>query len=61
MNRRVHGSAGTASPCNIAVAELTGPRVEELAAMDIFEGCPAEDLMPLAATASRCGPRPARC
>jgi len=32
------------------VAELTGPRVEELAAMDIFEGCPAGDLLPLAAT-----------
>jgi protein lysine acetyltransferase len=32
------------------VAGLTGPRVEELAAMDIFEGCPAEDLAPLAAT-----------
>jgi CRP-like cAMP-binding protein len=31
------------------VAGLTGARVEELAAMDIFEGCPAEDLVPLAA------------
>jgi protein lysine acetyltransferase len=30
------------------VAGLTGARVEELAAMDIFEGCPAEDLVPLA-------------
>ena len=33
----------------IAVAELTGARVEELATMDIFEGCPTEDLVPLAA------------
>jgi protein lysine acetyltransferase len=31
------------------VAGLTGARVEELAAMDIFEGCPAEDLVQLAA------------
>lgn len=31
------------------MAEVTGARVEELAGMDIFEGCPAEDLMPLAA------------
>ena len=31
------------------MAGLTGARVEELAAMDIFEGCPAEDLVPLAA------------
>jgi CRP-like cAMP-binding protein len=31
------------------VAGLTGARVEELAAMDIFEGCAAEDLVPLAA------------
>jgi protein lysine acetyltransferase len=31
------------------VAGLTGARVEELAAMDIFEGCPVEDLVPLAA------------
>jgi CRP-like cAMP-binding protein len=31
------------------VAGLTGARVEELAAMDIFEGCPVEDLAPLAA------------
>jgi CRP-like cAMP-binding protein len=31
------------------VAGLTGARVEELAAMDIFEGFPAEDLVPLAA------------
>jgi protein lysine acetyltransferase len=31
------------------VAGLTGARVEELAGMDIFEGCPAEDLVPLAA------------
>jgi protein lysine acetyltransferase len=30
------------------VAGLTGARVEELARMDIFEGCPAEDLAPLA-------------
>lgn len=32
------------------MAELTGARVEELAGMDIFEGCPPEDLMPLAAS-----------
>jgi protein lysine acetyltransferase len=32
------------------VAELIGVRVQELAAMDIFEGCPPEDLLPLAAT-----------
>jgi protein lysine acetyltransferase len=31
------------------VAGLTGARVEELATMDIFEGCPREDLVPLAA------------
>ena len=31
------------------MAELTGAVAEELAAMDIFEGCPAEDLTPLAA------------
>lgn len=35
---------------DIAVAELTGARVEELAGMDIFQGCPPEDLMPLAAS-----------
>jgi len=32
------------------VAGLTGARAEELAAMDIFEGCPAEDLVPVAAS-----------
>ncbi len=32
------------------MAGLTGARAEELAAMDIFEGCPAEDLVPLAAS-----------
>ncbi|OMC15778.1 acetyltransferase [Mycobacterium sp. SP-6446] len=32
------------------MAGLTGARVEELATMDVFEGCPAEDLAPLAAT-----------
>lgn len=32
------------------MAELTGARVQELAAMDIFEGCPSEDLLPLAAS-----------
>ena len=32
------------------MAGVIGARVEELAAMDIFDGCPAEDLMPLAAT-----------
>jgi protein lysine acetyltransferase len=31
------------------VAELTSARAEELATMDIFEGCTAEDLVPLAA------------
>jgi protein lysine acetyltransferase len=31
------------------VAGLTGARVEDLATMDIFEGCPREDLVPLAA------------
>jgi CRP-like cAMP-binding protein len=31
------------------VAELTGARAEELATMDIFEGCTTEDLVPLAA------------
>ncbi len=30
------------------MAELTGARAEELAAMDIFEGCRTEDLVPLA-------------
>ncbi|WP_156686538.1 GNAT family N-acetyltransferase [Mycobacterium sp. Marseille-P9652] len=30
------------------MAELTGARAEELAAMDIFEGCPLDDLVPLA-------------
>jgi protein lysine acetyltransferase len=34
---------------DIAVAGLTGARAEELATMDIFEGCRAEDLVPLAA------------
>jgi protein lysine acetyltransferase len=32
------------------VTELIGARAEELATMDIFEGCPVEDLMPLAAS-----------
>jgi CRP-like cAMP-binding protein len=32
------------------VAELTGVRADELAKMDIFRGCPVEDLMPLAAS-----------
>ena len=31
------------------MAGLTGARAEELAAMDIFEGCPVEDLVPFAA------------
>ncbi|ORW19201.1 acetyltransferase [Mycobacterium palustre] len=31
------------------MAELTGARAEELAAMDVFEGTPNEDLVPLAA------------
>ncbi|BBX63184.1 acetyltransferase Pat [Mycobacterium saskatchewanense] len=30
------------------MAGVTGARAEELAAMDIFEGCPTEDLAPLA-------------
>ncbi|OBJ51932.1 acetyltransferase [Mycobacterium sp. 1423905.2] len=34
------------------MAELTGARVEELAGMDIFTGCPVEDLLPLAASVS---------
>lgn len=34
---------------DIAVAELTGARAEELATMDVFAGCPIEDLVPLAA------------
>ncbi|WP_156763961.1 GNAT family N-acetyltransferase [Mycobacterium sp. 852002-50816_SCH5313054-b] len=34
---------------DIAVAELTGARAEELATMDVFAGCPTEDLVPLAA------------
>jgi protein lysine acetyltransferase len=32
------------------VTEFIGARAEELATMDIFEGCPVEDLMPLAAS-----------
>jgi protein lysine acetyltransferase len=32
------------------VTELTALRADELAALDIFTGCPAEDLMPLAAS-----------
>jgi protein lysine acetyltransferase len=35
---------------DVAVTELTGARAQELATMDIFEGCPVEDLMPLAAS-----------
>lgn len=31
------------------MAELTGARTTELAGMDIFAGCPADDLLPLAA------------
>ena len=31
------------------MAKLTAGRAEELAAMDIFEGCSTEDLVPLAA------------
>lgn len=33
----------------MAVADLTSARAQELATMDIFAGCPVEDLMPLAA------------
>jgi protein lysine acetyltransferase len=32
------------------VTELAALRADELAALDIFKGCPAEDLMPLAAS-----------
>jgi len=32
------------------VTELTALRADELAALEIFKGCPAEDLMPLAAS-----------
>jgi len=32
------------------VTELTALRADELAALDIFNGCPAQDLMPLAAS-----------
>jgi protein lysine acetyltransferase len=32
----------------VPVSEPTGLRVDELAGMDIFKGCPAADLMPLA-------------
>lgn len=32
------------------VTELTAMRADELAALHIFDGCPAEDLMPLAAS-----------
>ena len=32
------------------MTELTARRADELAALDIFKGCPAEDLMPLAAS-----------
>ena len=31
------------------MAEMTGARAEELATMDVFEGCTIEDLVPLAA------------
>src|ERR1700752_4432408 len=34
---------------DIAVGELTGVRAEQLATMDVFEGCPVDDLAPLAA------------
>ncbi|MCV7091664.1 GNAT family N-acetyltransferase [Mycobacterium interjectum] len=34
---------------DIAVAELTGARAEELATMDVFAGCPIGELVPLAA------------
>jgi protein lysine acetyltransferase len=50
QGRRVHGSASTASPWGSAVTELIGARAEELATMDIFAGCPIEDLIPLAAS-----------
>ncbi len=35
---------------NVAVSELTVSRAAELARLDIFHGCPAADLMPLAAS-----------
>jgi CRP-like cAMP-binding protein len=34
----------------VPVSEPTGSRVDELAGMDIFKGCPAADLLPLAAS-----------
>ncbi len=35
------------------MAGLTGARADELATMDIFQGCPAEDLVPLAGRLKR--------
>jgi CRP-like cAMP-binding protein len=35
---------------NVPVSERTGLPVDELAGMDIFRGCPAADLLPLAAS-----------
>jgi protein lysine acetyltransferase len=35
---------------DISVAELTAAAAEELATMHIFEGCPVQDLVPLAAS-----------
>jgi RimJ/RimL family protein N-acetyltransferase len=34
---------------DVTVSKATGLRADELATMDVFEGCPAEDLMSLAA------------
>ena len=51
----------SATPGVTRVAELTGARAEELAVMDIFEGCPIEDLCRWRPPSSPCAPRPARC
>jgi CRP-like cAMP-binding protein len=45
----VDGNQVTASG-ETTLTELVALRADELAALDIFEGCPAEDLMPLAAS-----------
>jgi CRP-like cAMP-binding protein len=42
---RTTGGAG-----DVTVTELIGARAKELATMDIFAGCPIEDLVPLAAS-----------
>jgi CRP-like cAMP-binding protein len=56
QGRTGYGAVVTASPRHTRrvrgtkVTELTAMRADELAALDIFDGCPAEDLMPLAAS-----------